>query len=320
MTHPPVKLLDLVMQKIRIKGYSIRTERTYLSWIKRFILFHNKRHPLTMGKPEIEAFLTDLVLSRNVASATQNQAFNSILFLYNNVLEKELPKNINALRSKKAITLPTVMTKEEALTVINAVTGVNKLACQIMFGSGLREIECIRLRVKDIDFEMNQIIVRNGKGKKDRSTMLPNTIIPDLKSHLKYVKLLHENDTAAGFGSVYMPYALAQKYKTAENQWGWKYVFPAKSLSVDPRSGKKRRHHLHDSVIRKAVRKAVKLIGLTKHVSPHTFRHSFATNLLETGSDIRTVQDLLGHKDIRTTQIYTHVMKKGGLGVKSPLD
>ncbi len=189
-----------------------------------------------------------------------------------------------------------------------------------MFGSGLREIECVRLRVKDIDFEMNQIIVRNGKGKKDRSTMLPNSIVPDLKLHLKYVKLLHENDTAADFGSVYMPYALAQKYKNAENQWGWKYVFPAKSLSIDPRSGKKRRHHLHDSAIRKAVRKAVKLIGLTKQVSPHTFRHSFATNLLETGSDIRTVQDLLGHKDVRTTQIYTHVMKKGGLGVKSPLD
>jgi integron integrase len=273
-----------------------------------------------MGKPEIEDFLSYLVMKRNVASSTQNQAFNAILFLYNNVLNADMPQDINALRSKKPVRLPTVMTREESLKLIGAMRGTHQLMAKLMYGSGLRVMECIRLRVKDIEFAMNQIIVRDGKGKKDRVTVLPESVKPALKEHLAYVKRIHQNDLNAGFGRVYLPNALARKYPNAARQWGWQYAFPAKTLSEDPRSGMKRRHHLHVSSIQKAIRKSVKLCSIVKPVGCHTFRHSFATHLLQDGYDIRTVQELLGHKDVSTTMIYTHVLNRGGKGVKSPLD
>ena len=320
MGNPQVKLLDRVRQSIRLKGYSIRTEQSYVSWIKRFILFHGKRHPRDMKKPEIEAFLSHLVMKRNVASSTQNQAFNAILFLYNHVLDVDMPQDINALRSKKPVLVPTVMTREETLKLIGSMHGTHQLMAKLMYGCGLRVIECVRLRVKDLDFAMNQIVVRNGKGKKDRITVLPENPKSLLKEHLVYVRQLHQSDLAKGYGRVYLPNALARKYPNADRQWGWQYVFPAKILSTDPRSGIKRRHHLHDSSIRKAIRIAAKLCGIVKPVSCHTLRHSFATHLLADGYDIRTVQELLGHKDVSITMIYTHVLNRGGRGVRSPLD
>jgi len=320
MDIPPVRLLDKVRQCIRLKGYSIRTEKSYVSWIKRYILFNDKRHPQVMGKLEIEAFLSHLVMKRNVASSTQNQAFNAILFLYNNVLNTGMTKDISAIRSKKPIRLPTVMTREETFNLIRSMHGTHQLMAKLIYGSGLRVMECIRLRVKDIDFAMNQIIVRDGKGKKDRITVLPDGAKSALKEHLVYVKRIHQNDLDAGYGRVYLPNALARKYPNADSQWGWQYAFPAKTLSEDPRSGMKRRHHLHVSSIQKAIRKAVKLCSIVKPVGCHTMRHSFATHLLQAGYDIRTVQELLGHKDVSTTMIYTHVLNRGGRGVKSPLD
>jgi integron integrase len=320
MDNSPVKLLDKVRQRIRLKGYSIRTEKSYISWIKRFILFHGKRHPQEMGKPEIETFLSHLVMKHNVASSTQNQAFNAILFLYNHVLDVDMPEDINALRSKKPVRVPTVMTREETLKLNAMLHGTHKLMAKLIYGCGLRVMECIRLRVKDIDFEMNQIIVRDGKGKKDRITVLPDGVKPALEEHLAYVRRLHQDDLARGFGRVYLPNALAKKYPNADRRWGWQYVFPAKTLSKDPRSGMKRRHHLHVSSIQKAIRKAVNLCAVIKPVGCHTLRHSFATHLLAEGYDIRTVQELLGHKDVSTTMIYTHVLNRGGKGVRSPLD
>ena len=320
MGNPPVKLLDKVRQSIRLKGYSIRTEKSYVSWIKRFILFHDKRHPQDMGKPEIEAFLSHLVMKRNVASSTQNQAFNAILFLYKYALDTDMPEDINALRSKKPVRVPTVMTREETLKLFAMMHGTHQLMAKLIYGCGLRVMECVRLRVKDIDFAMNQIIVRDGKGKKDRITVLPDDVKPALKEHLVYVKQLHQDDLARGYGRVYLPNALAKKYPNADRQFGWQYAFPAKTLSKDPRSVMKRRHHLHVSSIQKAIRKAVRLSSVVKPVGCHTLRHSFATHLLAEGYDIRTVQELLGHKDVSTTMIYTHVLNRGGKGVKSPLD
>jgi integron integrase len=320
MGNSPVKLLDKVRQCIRLKGYSIRTEKSYVSWIKRFILFHGKRHPQEMGKPEIEAFLSHLVMKRNVASSTQNQAFNAILFLYKYVLDADMPEDINALRSKKPVRVPTVMTREETFKLIAMMQGTHQLMAKLIYGCGLRVMECIRLRVKDIDFAMNQIVVRDGKGKKDRITVLPDGVKPALIEHLVYVKRLHQDDLTKGYGRVYLPNALAKKYPNADRQWGWQYAFPAKTLSKDPRSGMKRRHHLHVSCIQKAIRKAVNLCAVVKPVGCHTLRHSFATHLLAEGYDIRTVQELLGHKDVSTTMIYTHVLNRGGKGVRSPLD
>jgi integron integrase len=320
MNKPPKRLLDQVREKIRIKHYSIRTEQAYISWIKRFILFHHKRHPNEMGKQEIEAFLTHLAKNLNVASSTQNQAFNALLFLYNQVLDKALGDKINATRAKKPRRLPTVMTNEEAMKVINNLSGSNKLMAKLLYGSGLRLMECLRLRVKDVDFGMHQIMVRDGKGKIDRVTLLPESVKADLKEQLESVKAIHENDINQGYGKVYLPYALSRKYPNANLEWCWQYVFPSKSLSKDPRTGATRRHHIHENSLQKAVKKAVKLTRIPKPVSCHTFRHCFATHLLESGYDIRTVQELLGHKDVNTTMIYTHVIKKGGKGVKSPLD
>jgi integron integrase len=313
-------LFKRVRDLIRLKHYSIRTEKSYLSWIMRYILFHNRRDPKEMGNPEIEAFLSHLAVDLKVSGSTQNQAFNAILFLYKEVLKKELDDSINAIRAKKPKRLPTVMTKDETMKVIGAVPADHQLMVKLIYGGGLRLMECLRLRVKDIDFGNNQILVRDAKGMKDRITVLPDALKPSLKEHLERVRLVHQNDVAKGYGRVYLPYALERKYPNASLEWGWQYVFPAKGLSKDPRTGEVRRHHVHENSLQKAVKTAVRLVGITKPVNVHTFRHSFATHLLEANYDIRTVQELLGHNDVSTTMIYTHVLNKPGVSVKSPLD
>ena len=318
-THPP-RLLDQVRNKIRLKHYSIRTEQAYVRWIKRFILFHNKKHPSNMGKPEIEAFLSYLAVKRRVSSSTQNQAFNAILFLYRDVLTRNLDDSINAIRAKKPKRLPTVMTKDEAVSVISALSGVYQIMAKLLYGSGLRLMECVRLRVKDIDFQRNQVLVRDGKGMRDRATMLPKSVEFALREHLERVRKIYEEEIRNGGGRVYLPQALERKYPNAAREWIWQYVFPAKSLSKDPGSGETRRHHIHENALQKAVKRAVRLAGIPKQVSCHTFRHSFATHLLENGYDIRTVQELLGHKDVNTTMVYIHVLNKGAKAVRSPLD
>jgi integron integrase len=314
------KLLDQMRDALQTQHYSYRTENTYVEWAKRFVLFHKKRHPREMGVPEVEAFITHLATERKVAASTQNQALSAILFLYREVLRQPL-ETVTAVRPQKPERLPTVLTRSEALRVINALSGVHQLMAKILYGSGLRLVECIRLRVKDIDFEQHSLIVREGKGEKDRLTMLPEILIVPLKEHLARVQQIHQQDINAGYGAVYLPYALEKKYPNAPREWAWQYVFPAKSLSIDPRSKVMRRHHADESGLQKAVRSAARLAGIEdKSVSCHTFRHSFATHLLQSGYDIRTVQELLGHKDVKTTMIYTHVLQRGGLAVKSPLD
>jgi len=273
-----------------------------------------------MANPEIEAFLSHLAVDLKVAAATQNQAFNALLFLYKDVLKKDLDNSIDAIRAKKPKRLPTVMTKDETMKVIAAVPADHQLMVKVIYGGGLRLMECLRLRVKDIGFENNQLVVRDAKGMKDRVTVLPDSIKPLLKEHLERVKIVHQNDVAQGYGRVYLPYALERKYPNASLEWGWQYVFPGKSLSKDPRTGEVRRHHFHENGLQKAVKTAVRLVGIPKPVNVHTFRHSFATHLLEAGYDIRTVQELLGHNDVSTTMIYTHVLNKPGISVKSPLD
>ncbi len=320
MDNKPKKLLDQVRGIIRLKHYSIRTEHAYVSWIKRYIFYHDKRHPKDMGKREIESFLSHLAVELKVAASTQNQAFNAVLFLYREVLKIDIDDKINAVRAKRPKRLPTVMSKEEALSVIGVLSGINKIMAMLLYGCGLRLIECVRLRVQDIDFEQNQLLVRDGKGMKDRVTVLPQSVQELLKEHLGWVKLVHKEDLKKGNGRVYLPYALERKYRNANREWGWQYVFPSKSLSKDPRFGKIRRHHINESTLQKAVKNAARLMEISKPVSCHTFRHSFATHLLEAGYDIRTVQEQLGHEDVSTTMIYTHVIKKGGKGVVSPLD
>ncbi|MBW1901965.1 MAG: integron integrase [Deltaproteobacteria bacterium] len=320
MASQPPRLLDQVRQRIRLKGYSIRTERAYVSWIKRFILFNDKRHPIDMGKAEIEAFLSYLALKCSVSPSTQNQAFNSIIFLYKHVIEKELPNDIDAFRAKRPVKLPVVLSREETMRVIDAMIGIHQVMAIVMYGSGLRVMECVRLRVKDVDFEMDQIVVRNGKGNVDRITVFPDKVKAPLEAILRHTKQIHANDLSEGYGRVYLPYALEKKYKNANRQWGWQYVFPASRISKDPRSGTMMRHHVHVSNIQKATSKAVKLAKIHKPASCHTFRHCFATHLLEDGYDIRTIQELLGHKDVSTTMIYTHVLNKGGKAVRSPVD
>lgn len=314
------KLLDRVRDAIRAKHYSIRTEEAYVSWIRRFILFHGKRHPKDMGAAEIEEYLTYLAMERNVAASTQNQALSALLFLYQNVLKQDLEHPIDAVRAKKPKRLPTVLTKGEAQQVLAALSGTHQLIAKLLYGSGLRLIESLRLRVKDIDFQQHQIIVRDGKGAKDRITVLPDSLVEPLRKHLRRVKMIHRQDLDDGYGAVYLPDALERKYPNANKAWIWQYVFPSSTLSKDPRSGIVRRHHLHESTVQRAVRKAVKLTRIDKHVTPHVFRHSFATHLLEDGYDIRTVQELLGHEDVKTTMIYTHVLNRGVLAVRSPLD
>ena len=314
------KILDQLRNKIRLCGYSIRTEKTYVDWSRRFILFHGKKHPKDMGAEEVEQFLTHLAVRCNVAASTQNQAKCAILFLYKEILNHDLDWLKNVKSAKRSERVPVVLTKSEVEALLSALDGTYWMAGHILYGAGLRIMECVRLRVKDIDFEMNQITVRDGKGKKDRRTVLPNVIKDNLKRHLMKVKALHENDLSKGYGEVYLPFALERKYPSANKEWGWQYVFPSKIRSVDPRSGKTRRHHIDEKMVQRAIKKAAKISRIYKQASCHTLRHSFATHLLESGYDIRTVQELLGHKDVRTTMIYTHVLNKGGQGVISPSD
>lgn len=315
-----MKLLDQVRDVIRKRHYSIRTEQAYVDWARRYILFHKKHHPKDMGEKEIAQFISHLATDRKVAASTQNQALNAIVFLYKRVLNIELGDFGHMERAKKPEKLPTVMARKEVNQVLSSMSGINQLMAKLLYGCGLRLMECVRMRVKDIDFEQNHIIVRDGKGMKDRSTMLPEQLKPLLIEHLEGVRIMHKQDLKNRLGEVYLPFALERKYPNAAREWGWQYVFPSEKISKDPRSGKMRRHHVSENSIQRAVQKAARKVDLTKHVSPHTFRHSFATHLLEGGYDIRTVQELLGHKDVSTTMIYTHVINKGGMGVQSPLD
>jgi len=315
------KLLDQYRDTLRIKHYSPRTEDTYIAWVKNYILFHNKRHPKDMGIPEIEQFITHLATTQQVSASTQNQAFSAILFLYRHILHIELNEPpLAKLRPQRSKTIPTVLSKDEVKRLIASLTGTNKLIAQVMYGGGLRVMECMRLRVKDIDFDNRQIIVRDGKGENDRITTLPGSLIQSLQLHISYVKSLHEKDLADGYGSVYLPYALERKYKNTNKDWVWQYLFPAPQISTDKRTGITRRHHIHEAVIQKSIKEAARRANIDKHVTPHTLRHSFATHLLQNNYDIRTIQELLGHKDVKTTMIYTHVLQRGGLAVKSPLD
>jgi integron integrase len=314
------KLLDRTRQVLRRKHYAYRTEQRYLAWIKRFIFFHGKRHPAHMGKPEIEAFLTHLAVKEKVAAATQNQALNALLFLYRQVLEKPIDFPLASVRARRRKRMPTVLSKAEAQRLLPCVEQPYQLMINLLYGSGLRVSECVRIRVKDIEFEQRYLALRDGKGAKDRVTLLPESLIPELKNHLQRVRLIHKRDLRQGYGTVYLPHALARKYPEAAREWIWQYAFPSPNLSIDPRSGVTRRHHISTSAVQKALRRAVQLARIEKRVTCHTLRHSFATHLLENGSDIRTVQDLLGHKDVKTTMIYTHVLKRGPFAVQSPLD
>lgn len=320
MEHLPRKLLDQVSDTLRVKHYSLRTEKTYIDWIRRYIFFHGKRHPKDMGTTEIQAFLAHLATERNLAASTQNQALSAILFLYRYVLQKEIEVPSDLIHAEKSKTLPVVLAHQEAINIIAAMTGHTQIMAKILYGSGLRLMECLRLRVKDLDFNNHQIIVRDGKGEDDRATILPDSLIPILEAHLKKVKLIHRKDLNDGFGETYLPYALNRKYPNAAKEWMWQYIFPSSTLALDPISKKIRRHHIDPSVLQKAVRQSARILEITKPVSPHTFRHSFATHLLQSGYDIRTIQELLGHKDVKTTMIYTHVLQRGGLAVRSPLD
>lgn len=314
------KLLDQVRDRIRVKHYSIRTEQVYLGWIKRFILFHGKQHPLTLGAPDVERFLSHLAVEGKVAASTQNQALAAVLFLYREVLDRPLPWLDDLTRAKQPERLPVVLTVSETQLVLARISGTAGLMVRLLYGTGMRLMECVRLRVKDVDFEKQQITVRDGKGFKDRVTMLPKSLTEALVKHLERGKILHNEDLAAGHGETYLPFALARKYPNAGRAWGWQYMFPARNVSVDPRSGVTRRHHVDEKALQRAMKQAVRDAGLTKLATPHTLRHSFATHLLESGYDIRTIQELLGHKDVATTMIYTHVLNRGGKGVLSPLD
>jgi integron integrase len=312
--------MDQVAAKMRLNHYSLRTEQSYVDWIKRYIRHHGKRHPKDMGAAEVEAFLTHLAVARNVSASTQNQAKSALLYLYKVVLGMDLPWLDNVTQAKVPKRLPVVLTQAEVQAILNRLDGTMWLIASLLYGSGLRIMETLRLRVKDIDFARREILVREGKGFKDRVTMLPMALVQPLKDHLLKVQALHKEDLAAGYGAVFMPMALDKKYPNAGKDWRWQYVFPSVKLSVDPRSKITRRHHADEKTVQRAVKKAVAAARITKLATPHTFRHSFATHLLEGGYDIRTVQELLGHKDVQTTMIYTHVLNKGGKGVLSPLD
>jgi integron integrase len=320
MPQPPKKLLDQMSDALRTRHYSYRTEQSYIEWARRYILFHDKRHPAEMDAPEIQAFITYLAVEKQVAASTQNQALSAILFLYRNVLHKEVAMPSKIVSANRPKHLPAVLTHAEAMAVIEKMSGVHQLMAKLLYGSGLRLMECVRLRVKDVDFGNHQIIIRDGKGEKDRATILPDSVVPLLQTQLKKARTIHQKDLQDGFGETNLPYALDRKYPSASKEWAWQYIFPASNRSLDPRSGKMRRHHVDESVLQKAVREAARQAGIDKPVTPHTFRHSFATHLLQNGYDIRTVQELLGHKDVKTTMIYTHVLQRGGMAVKSPLD
>jgi len=314
-----VRLLDTVRTIIQARHYSRRTEKAYTGWIRRFILFHGKQHPNKMGHDEISAFLTYLATERKVSASTQNQAMSALLFLYRDVLDVQIDW-INMVRAKRPFRLPVVMTREEVRILLNAMSGTPWLVASLLYGSGLRITEGLRLRVKDLDFASEALSVRDGKGQKDRLTVLPSSLEEALTSHLQRVRKQHHQDLERGVGRVMMPNALALKYPNAQAEWGWQWVFPATRHYYSREDGEARRHHLHETVVQRAFKEAVRSIGLTKQASCHTLRHSFATHLLEGGYDIRTIQELLGHKDVATTMIYTHVLNRGGRGVKSPLD
>jgi len=314
------RLLEQVREVARRKHYSLRTEHAYVHWIRRFVLFHNKRHPRDMAEAEVEAFLTHLAVHGRVTSSTQNQALNAIVFLYRQVLERPLGWLDNVERAKRPSKLPVVLTREEVRAVLSRLDGTTWLMASLLYGSGLRLMECLRLRVKDVEPGHLQLTVRDGKGRKDRITVLPERLCEPLAVHLEKTRAVHGSDLAEGFGTVYLPFALERKYPNANREWAWQYVFPAARRSTDPRSGVERRHHVDPSVLQRAVKQAVRAAGVNKPASCHTFRHSFATHLLEAGYDIRTVQELLGHKDVNTTMIYTHVLNRGGRAVRSPFD
>jgi integron integrase len=316
----PSRLLDRVRDKIRLRHYSIRTEQAYVDWIRRFILYHGKRHPETLGGSEVEAFLTHLAVDRGVAAATQNLAKSSILFLYRDVLERDLPWLENVERARTPARLPTVLSHEEVAAVLTRLRGVHGLIGRLLYGTGMRIMEGVRLRAKDVDFARREILIRDGKGSKDRVTVLPRFVMGPLRAQLEVAHQLHAIDLRDGFGDVYLPFALARKFRNAGREWGWQYVFPSERRARDPRTGIVRRHHLSDQAFQRAMRQAVRDSGLVKPATPHTLRHSFATHLLESGYDIRTVQELLGHTDVSTTMIYTHVLNRGGRGMVSPLD
>lgn len=314
------RLLDEVRRAIRLRHFSYRTEKAYVDWIRRFVMYHGKRHPKLMGGTEVEEFLSHLARDRNVAAATQGQALAALLFLYKRVLNVDLPWIEDVVRATRPRRLPTVLSQAEAKSVLANLQGVYWLIGVLFYGSGLRLTEALRLRVKDLELDNCRILVRNGKGGKDRVTILPAALVPHLRAHLTKVRELHRQSVARGFGGVELPFALERKYPHAHLQWGWQYVFPATRPSVDPRTKTRRRHHVFEDTVQRQVRNAARAAGIEKPVSPHTFRHSFATHLLENGYDIRTVQVLMGHKDVTTTQIYTHVMAKGTNSVKSPFD
>ena len=319
-TRDKPKLLDQVRDVIRHKHYSIRTEEAYVDWIKRFILYHHKRHPRDMAEEEVTEFLTHLARDRNLAASTQNQALSALLFLYKHVLKQEIGWLENVERARRPAKMPVVLSHAEIKRVFAHMYGVPKLMAGLLYGSGLRLMECVRLRVKDVDFELAQITVRDAKDGKDRVTMLPLNLAEPLQRHLVRIKAQHEQDLEDGFGSVYLPFALSRKLPTAARQWGWQYVFPSSRISTDPRTGKKQRHHMAEGILQSALNRAVRAAGIVKRANCHSLRHSFATHLLKRGYDIRTVQELLGHKDVSTTMIYTHVLNRPGVGVKSPLD
>jgi integron integrase len=318
--NTPPKLLDQVRERIRVKHYSIRTEKQYVQWIKRFILYHGKRHPQEMGVAEVEAFLTHLAVEGKVSASTQNQALSSLLFLYKEVLLIDLPWLNNVVRAKQPQRLPNVLTRTEVRAVLVRMSGIHGLMANLLYGTGMRLMECVRLRVKDVDFERGEILIRDSKGAKDRVTMLPESLKASLQAHLQQRRALFDDDIRLGKASIYLPDALEREYPNASTEWAWQYIFPAGSFSLDPRSGVERRHHIDEKLLQRAMKKAVQASGIAKLATPHTLRHSFATHLLDSGYDIRTVQELLGHKDVQTTMIYTHVLNKGGRGVRSPLD
>jgi integron integrase len=316
----PPRLIDEVRGRLRTKHYSLRTEQAYVGWIRRFILANGKRHPRDMGGPEVERFLSGLAVEGRVAASTQNQALSALLFLYREVLGVELPWMENVVRAKRPQRVPTVLSRDEVQRLLSAMEGRSWLLASLLYGTGMRLMECLRLRVKDVDFARNEITVRHGKGGKDRRTVLPQSLVAPLKREVDRAQLLHQRDLAEGYGATQLPFALARKYPQAATEFGWQYLFPSLNRSRDPLDSVVRRHHLDDSVLARALKRARAQAGILKPVSAHTLRHSFATHLLEAGYDLRTIQELLGHKDVSTTQIYTHVLNRGGRGVLSPLD
>ena len=319
-TKPPDTLINRVRETIRYKHYSIRTERAYVEWVRRFVRFHAMRHPREMGAPELRAFLGHLASALKVSAGTHDQALSALLFLYKEVLGVELPWLAELERPKKPKRLPVVLGHGEVERLLSVLEGTHALMGKMLYGTGMRLMECVRLRVKDVDFERGEILVRDGKGGKDRVTMLPASLVPPLRAHLLRVRQLWEHDREAGQPGVHMPEALVRKYPSAPCEWGWFWVFPARGLSVDPRSGIERRHHTHEQALQRAIKQALGDAGIAKPATTHTLRHSFATHLLQSGYDIRTVQELLGHSDVSTTMIYTHVLNRGGRGVVSPVD